>query len=391
MKKFVYLCGLLFVSISMNGQINTNDGWNLILNEQFAGTNRGWGQNFQELQYTYLNTIPMQAFRWCACCPEYRDGVTIKGRYQAYQRSNAVFIDNKMRLRAEYVSSTPLICGGSRPTGYEYPVDSWHECNYNDPSQTYYYSGVFQSNQQLFHYGYYEAECAFPVHNGAHASFWLWGNYTTATDSIYEEIDIMEYCINNSEVGNPQYEYSSGIWYNGQTIHLDYYHDHYGCSYINMPETGQGIKDMHTYGCEWMPDHIIFYRDGEVTSEFYDSQHIPQHEKFLKVSYSIDKYALKKPHYDTPDWLGQDSLTINQIKVYYLTTDCGTDALVQNAVQFNQINSMKRSITISNPNGITLPSNTDKTLRASDYFQIEGPFEVAAGAQITLMVHECPN
>ena len=34
---------------------------------------------------------------------------------------------------------------------------------------------------------------------------------------------------------------------------------------------------------------------------------------------------------------------------------------------------------------------TNKTLRASDYILINEPFEAASGAQLTLMVHDCPE
>lgn len=149
----------------------------------------------------------------------------------------------------------------------------------------------------------------------------------------------------------------------------------------------------YTYGCEWMPDHVIFYRDGIITHEFYDEEHTPKYPKYIKTGYAIDDNAVKKINDSLyfPEWFGQDTITINYIKVYQLDTDCETDEYVQNAQQLNQINSMKRSITISNPNGMTLPSTTNKTLRASDYILINEPFEAASGAQLTLMVHDCPE
>ena len=394
MKKFIYLCGMMLLCMDMMAQINVNDGWNLILDEQFTGSGRGWGQNFDETRITQINTNPIQTFRWCVRNPVIKEGVTMENRYQAYQRTNAifnndVFSDNKMRLVAEYISSTPLVCDGNRPTGYEIPHDDWHECTPEVPKSIFYYSGNFQSNTKCFHFGYYEAECAFPVHDGAHAAFWLWGCYETDTDSIYEEIDIVE-CSKGDQDGDPYRGYSSGVWYNGQTVHygLD---DHVDYTQVHIPRTSPDITQMHTYGCEWMPDHIIFYRDGKVTSEFRDSQFIPQHEKYLKVGYGIEKYALSGTEPRVPVWMEQDTLTINQIKVYQLATDCNTDVYVQNATQLNQINSMKRSITIGNSGGIVLPSSTNKTLRASDFIQINGPFELNAGAELTLMVHECPN
>lgn len=114
-------------------------------------------------------------------------------------------------------------------------------------------------------------------------------------------------------------------------------------------------------------------------------------KKYLKIGYAIDKYTVNNSSIGTNMWTGQDTLTINHVKVYQLVTDCNTDEYVQSAAQLNQINSMKRSVTISNSSGIVLPSSTDKTLRATDFILINGPFELGAGAELTLMVHECPN
>lgn len=395
MKKFIYLCGIILLQMNVIGQVNVNDGWNLILNEQFTGMGREWGQNYRETRNTYIYTNPIQTFRWCVDCVELKEGVAGPNRHQAFQKANVIFnnstyTDNKLRLMSECISNTPLQCDGIRPTGYEIPVGTYHDCKPEEEKSIFYYSGNFQSNAQCFHFGYYEAECAMPVHDGAHAAFWLWGCYETETDSIYEEIDIAEYS-NIDYDGDPYYGYSSGIWYNGESSQHYTKENHQGYTHVHIPTTDPDIRQMHTYGCEWMPDHIIFYFDGKAISEFRDRQSVPQHEKYLKVSYSIDDYAVSRTMPSFPIWMGQDIMTVNQIKVYQLATDCNTDVLVQNATQLNQIDSMKRSITISNSSGVVLPSSTNKTLRASDYIQINGPFELDAAAELTLMVHECPN
>lgn len=394
MKKYIYICCLILLGMNGWAQININDGWGLILNEQFTGIGRGWGEDYNETRITYLNTNPVQSFKWCANCIELADGVTGEGRFQAFQKTNVlfnngIFSDNKLRLVSEFISNTSLLCDGTRPTGYEIPVNSWQHCTSEQDKKVFYYSGNIQSNTKCFHFGYYEVECSLPVHNGAHACFWLWGCYETPTDSIYEEIDVVEYSVLDRD-NDTYYGYSTGVWYNEQSSRQINNSHHLGYSPTHIPQTNPDITQMHTYGCEWMPDHITFYRDGEVTSELRDKRIIPQHEKFLKVSYSIDKFALKDD-YTKPDWIGQDTLTINQIKVYQLATDCSSDVLIQSALQLNQLNSMKHSITINNSSGIVLSSHTNKTLRASDHILIEGPFELNAGAELTLMVHECPN
>ena len=43
------------------------------------------------------------------------------------------------------------------------------------------------------------------------------------------------------------------------------------------------------------------------------------------------------------------------------------------------------------PSGcLTVPSNTNISMRASDFILINGDFEIPSGTQATFMVHECP-
>ena len=401
MKKIVYLCGMMLLSFNMMAQINLGDGWTNILDEQFAGTGRSWDSSFIEQRPASLPPNATWEPKWRVNAIENKEGVTKKKFHHAYQRCNTLFNngvlnDNKVRLVAQCVSEEiPLECDGSYPTGYELPKPSWHRCD-TAIKNIFYYSGNIQSYDCSYHYGYYEIECALPVHNGIHTSFWLWGGHedSIADFKRYEEIDIMEY--SETDWDHDEYRgYSSGIWFKHQSFSDSLELDHYGYTNFHMALSEPDIRQMHTYGCEWMPDHVVFYRDGKVTLELHDETQIPKYPKYIKTGYMIDWRATKQvtdDFYDRiPEWLGPDTITINYIKAYTLNTDCQADAMVQNAQQLNQLNSMKRSITVSNPNGIALPATTDKTLRAADYILISGPFELAANAQLTLIVHECPE
>ena len=392
MKKFVYLCGMMLLSMNIMAQIDLSQGWSLVLDEQFSGSGRSWDSTYLEKRPYGIPADSNWKCLWRVDIPESIDGVTKKNYFHAFQRSNTLFNngvlnDNKMRLVAEYISGDTLVCDDIRPIGYEIPKGTGHHCD-TVKKNTRYYSGNIQSRYQSYEYGYCEIECALPIHKGIHTSFWLYGERTdeAAGYKYYEEIDIMEYSHYDWE-GDPHRGYSSGIWYKKQNINDSLPPDHYGYRKFHMDASEPDVNHMHTYGCEWMPNYIIFYRDGMVTHEFHDVQHIPQYSKYIKTGYYVDHRALDV----SPFWLGPDTLSINYIKVYKLNTDCATDEYVQTLQQLNQINSMKRSITFNNSSGITIPSTTNKILRASDYFLINGPLEIATGAQFTLMVHECPN
>ena len=398
MKKFIYLCVLMMLGLNVIGQINLNEGWSNILNEQFTGTGRGWDSRFREQRPASIPADSVWVRRWRVNAIESSLGVTKPGFFHAYQCTNTLFNngtlnDNKMRLVAQCISYAPLQCDGCYPTGYVLPHPEYHECS-TEKNFIFYYTGNIQSYQQSYHYGYYEIECALPIHPGIHTSFWIWGPHKDTLEGIkrYEEIDIMEY--SKGDWGDDEERgYSSGIWFRQQGINDTLSPEHYGYKQFQMAQAEPDISHMHTYGCEWMPDHVIFYRDGKITHEFYDEEHIPKYPKYIKTGYTIDRHAVKQIHDSLyyPEWFGPDTITINYIKVYQLDTDCETDEYVQNAQQLNQINSMKHSITISNPSGITLPSTTNKILRASDCILINEPFEAASGAQLTLMVHDCPE
>lgn len=372
-------------------QIDLTQGWSLVLDEQFTGVGRAWDSTYLEKRPSGIPANSYWKCLWRVDLPGSNDGVTKEPYHHAYQRSNTLFNsellnDNKIRLVAEHISYDTLACDGNRPTGYEIPKGTWHHCD-TTKKGIHYYSGNIQSIDQSYEFGFYEIECALPIHKGIHTSFWLFGGHEDIVTGVkyYEEIDIMEYSKIDWDEDSLR-GYSSGIWYIKQPISDTLFPNHHGYKNFHMNDSEPNISYMHTYGCEWMPNHVIFYRDGKVTHELHDATFIPKYPKYIKTGYAINETALSEPI-----WLGPDTLTINYIKVYKLNTDCNTDEYVQSAYQLNQINSMKRSVTISNSSGLTLPSNTNKTIRASDYILINGPFEIDSGAQLTLMVHECPN
>ena len=384
MKKFIYLCGMMLLSLNIMAQIDLNDrNWKNVLNDDFDLSGRYW------IDSSFISSDSV----WKA----YSNGLTHGNNKMIYQYSQCHFNDTAgyMELVAEYARDSIVAHNYHLPyTIHNYPVDT----------NLYYFSGridhydKYGLDSAKYKYGYFEIRCKLPVHQGAFPAFWLQSSSTNSLDPYYEEIDIFEYSWSLGYPNatwlhpvNPHPTYAGdphvitcGIYHNltGESPSI-VHPDSYGRVYpSNMPDVS---ADFHVYGCEWMPDYVIYYRDGKVTHEFRDVNHIPQHPKYIKTGYAIDKRALES------NWLGPDTLSINYIKAYKLNTDCGTDMYVQTAQQLNQIDSMKGSITISNPSGIALPSTTDKILRASDYFIINGPFEIATGAQLTLMVHECPN
>lgn len=355
-----------------------DDCWYPVIEEYFTGAGRGWGPGFVENSQDSI---------WQACCPETTSGVTtdIFRHSQAYQPwhsifNNGVYTDNKMRLVASYEGG-PQTCG----VDYIIPSNTWHNCS-NPHPRIYYHSGIIQSYHQ-YGFGYFEARCAMPVHQGVHASFWLWGGQKHYT---YEEIDIMEYLKTDSE-NDIYYGYSSGIWYNKDSDMSS--GNNFAKEYSHIPSSEPDIQELHIYGCKWLPDHVVFYRDGQVIKEYRNRDSIPQNPKWIKMSYAInqDEAIYHNGHEIDNPWMGRDTLTVDHIKYYALRADCDNDLTIQSQQELEQFNTMKRSVTIGNSNGLILSSTVKKVIRAEEYIVINGPFELQSGGALTLLTHECPG
>ena len=391
MKKFVYFCGMMLLSLNMMAQIDPYDqNWKPKLIEDFTTPGRYW------IDSSFLSSDSV----WKA----YSSGLTNGDNKMIYQYSQCHFndTDGYMELVAEYDSS------GRIPThGYELP--------YNVSPPTYddlhYFSGRIDhfdkhgADSAKFRYGYFEIRCKLPIHRGAFSSFWLWHSDSTSLEEHYEEIDIFEFSWEFEDekmtqwthnphphgAGNP-YCFSSGLYFNKQNV-----------SYKPMDSTSQArvylmindsLSHWHTFSCEWMPDHIHWYCDGILVDEYYNTDSIPRHPLILKTNYGINRYALKDyKHYGQPEWCSQDTMFIDYIKVYQLARDCGTDETITQQSELDYFDfAVKKSISITSTiEPVSIGSNEKETFRTTDSFEITGPFQVDSGGEMTVIMQHCPE
>lgn len=403
MKKFVYLCGMMLLSMNIMAQIDPYDkNWDTIVFDDFDQPNRQFDSTFQEPDSLWT------AFsHWL-----YPSGVTKPGNinHQIYQWSNCT-IDapySTLKLFAKYISSSPISCDAH----YDLPPAIFGNTYYCDNSLTYlyYYSGVIESypvydstlaisliggkeeNDRTpwkgsFRYGYFEIKCKLPVHQGSWSGFWLWG----AKNNHYETIDIIEYSWEFTDASvHPNYTgmYGSPRYYLNR-VHND---NDISTRNIQMPEQEVDLSQWHIFACEWLPERVTFYRDGQVTAEV--REHIPSHYLSLKTTYAIDKYALTG-HIPSnpPEWIGTDTMFVDYIKVQQLNWDCDTDETIACQQDLDNFNyGVKKSISITSSIGNVEVRSTDKvTFRATDAFEITGLFQTDLGGELTVIMQECPN
>ena len=395
MKKFVYLCGMMLLTLNMMAQIDLNDkNWDTIVNDDFTKPGRTWEA------WSFLSSdSAWRAYSGSA--------VTHSDNFMVYQFSQCHFndVDHVMELVAEYdtnhwipINNYNLPSWMLSPTGPGYP-----------PGESlYYFSGRLdyvnsrQKEIQKFKYGFFEIRCKLPIHRGAFPAFWLWDADSTNLEAHYEEIDIFEFSWrfedtamapwhspNPHGAGNP-YCFSSGIYYCDTSKYLG-------------PETSQArvypmindsLSHWHTFSCEWLPEHIFWYCDDILVDEYCNTDSIPHHALTLKTNYGIDRYALKGYENEgEPEWKSQDTMFIDYIKVYQLKWDCGTDETIAQQSELDHFDfAVKKSIAITSTiEPVSIGNNEKKTFRATDSFQITGPFQVDSGGEMTVIMQSCPE
>lgn len=412
MKKFIYLCGMILFSLDIMAQIDTYDmNWDNVVHDDFNEPNRQFDSTFQEPFHKWISFSPIL----------YPSGVTKKDGHSIFQWNQSVFDGENgfLRLNSSYIRSTPIGCN-EQPMYYNIPPASYGRSFWCDQTHNslYYYSSMIESPPVImensvsnksendwplligqFRYGYFEIRCKVPVHRGAKSSFWLWG---ALTDNYYEEIDIYEFAWdfeNPSSAGwthNPHphgagnpYCFSSGMYINKEEA-----------SFHPMTSTSKAwrfltietpVSDWHTFACEWMPDHMLWYCDGKIIDEYYNPDSIPSHPLTVKASYQIDGYALPGHGFNN-QWTGSGSMIIDYINVYQLRWDCSTDEVIASQSDLEHFNyAVKKSIAITSANGAIEVGSSDKvTFRTTDSFEITGSFQVNNGGEFTVIMQSCP-
>lgn len=375
MKKIVYLCAMMLMSMNIMAQIDINDqNWSLVFGDDFSVPGRSW------IEGTWLS------------CPDGKWRATSSGsithgvdEHQVYHHSNCHFDDTnqKMELVAEYD-----YYGDIPNHNYTLP----NGINNYPTGDLYYFSGTMDCTQK-FRYGYFEIRCKLPVHQGAFPAFWLWNGHE-GNGAFYEEIDIFEYSwwittttYNPSTpgFGSPRC-FTCGFIFN-DTANVLEGHDH-AQTFPILPSTSPDLSEWHTFSCEWLPDHIIWYCDDNVCNSYFEADTIPHRKLTLKVNYAIDNYY---QHNGTP-WPG-GIMTIDYVKVYQLNWDCSTDEVIAQQSDLDYFNyAVKKSITITSAiEPVNIESTNKVTFRATDSFEINGSFQVDSTGELTVIMQQCPS
>lgn len=131
------------------------------------------------------------------------------------------------------------------------------------------YTGAGVISKAAFKYGYYESRFKVPPGAGWHTSFWMMkldGKGGTAPGASAQELDVCE----NDSVKLTNYGVNVHRW--NPLPHISQGHKS-----VKTPDLS---ADFHTFGCEFTPEQVKYYFEGElvqtvaVTNFAHSDQHI---------------------------------------------------------------------------------------------------------------------
>lgn len=391
MKKFLYLCGIIMLCMDGFSQINGDANWNLtpVFIDDFTTSGRTWDYQF----------IDQPLKKWHSYY--YSSGVTHGNKeHQVFQKRQCRFDSNSgsIKLVSDYVSSTPMTCND-----FELPDVYWIDCDdqilHDNKYWLYYYSGAIETNKS-FLYGYFEIRCKLPIHCGAFPAFWLFCTHDE-NDPHYEEIDIFEFSWDIPSLsGNPYFQEISPtrLYTNGSFFanHANGFGESCGRKFLEVP-SNTSLDSWNIFGCEWSPNRIVYYLNGETVNEYYSTDSVPFRPMTLIANYAVDNNSVipinegNSPSIPISSFF-PDTMFVDYIKVNQLNCDCNDHVVLysnQDVVNYNY--SVKKSIVFMPSNSITISSNPKMVFRATDEIVINQGFELQQGQEFELLIHPCPN
>ena len=140
--------------------------------------------------------------------------------------------------------------------------------SYNGTSYPYSAGNTYLKHPYWLTYGYVEISAQFPNETGAWPAFWMLRN------GWPPEIDIAEYR------GAPM-SYMDNEFYDTNSTWVSLPNNG------DIPDTGNSFTGWHTWGVDWEPNSITYYKDGIVTNT-YTGSYIPTTAMYTILNGGVD-------------------------------------------------------------------------------------------------------
>lgn len=274
--------------------------------------------------------------------------------------------------------------------GYFSPIYANVENGYLDLSveklgATYFLGGLkSQDRDDQMQFGYLEMRAKIPIGKGFWPTFWLFN--ASCDDQWYDEIDIVEPKFTDSSQEMNQINWHEFFLAEDEVC------SHLGQGPVNLDLDGENINTTyHKYSVEWLPNHMVFYYDDEPWFSIFNHSTIPTHGiDDLDGVDGLTVYCdlqISEPNQYPPDATTDLSQTyrVDYIRFYELDE---TNINSTTTVTSSSLNCSSVYRGISFQSGLSIPSNSHLTYRATDYFHINSDFTVPAGSTFTLFQYD---
>jgi beta-glucanase (GH16 family) len=331
---------------------------------------------------TYHNDLNWQ-LKWEDQFTSFDNSKWYKGNYGIHGGEPQLFLKEQVWTSSDgnidylmiELNNTPVICPTPQP-----PEGACPPCV---AGKTYNYrSGVITTTKgNATQFGYIEARMKLPFRRengksfGFFPAFWTAIQWDVLNATNVAEIDIFE-------IFGGSYEAPNVLC---TAIHTCYIEQDPTCNenYVkSYAFSNFSYTDWHTYSIEWDANRIIWYVDGIPIRTLFNHNIVDPIRIILNLAAMRNEYL---PPTSPPF---QEYMYVDYVKVYQLKCDKYT--VVNEISNFNTYNyAVKKSITLSN--ATTIPANSNITLRATDFIQLNAGFEVPAGSELYLDINPIPG
>lgn len=272
-------------------------------------------------------------------------------------------------------------------------------------------TGAVSTINREYGYGYYEVRAKMPgnFHNGLPngqkigAAFWYIfkgdqnGNWNAgvAPNHIHDEIDF--------------FETDSQLYHDGSTYEVGVHEELQVTSNFNTAKVIDQkftaptnlFQQYHTYACEWLPDRITFFFDGDpIHFACNDTALINNYDGVVVLSLHSHPYTDRAdlPNVPPVDDFNPSMVfpTHSRLKIDYFryyefdASTCGQNATLLDQNAYNAFTpGVRENVYIGWQSPIVAPAGSPNIFRATNELIINSNFETAPGSELYLIPSPC--
>jgi beta-glucanase (GH16 family) len=288
-----------------------------------------------------------------------------------------------------------------------YSKPETYNCTYHNTTtwatyiKTVYFTSGMVHSLSRYKYGYLEVKMKIPYHEIYKddtrcygPTLWLFDQdaHLPNGTSAHSEIDVIEFAgYNRSTVGVLYQNLDKSFDFNLRRD-VDEPKEYKGDIYLTPYDEDIFSNAWHTYGCEWTPQYINFYRDDKLIRHVplsFASDLIPMTIN-MGTAYPYNLFSDHSNFSCSTSAYNPYVAEVDHVRFYRLKMDCNTSINSCNYNFSSYDNKVKNTIILGGAGcSSKVLSNTSVTLRANQYLLFNAGFEVEANADFYASTSAC--